>query len=123
MFIKLIKTTEDYENALERVDLLMRDDLSEMEHNELELLLHLIDVYEEKQFPIDLPTPIEAIKFKMEQLGLKQQDLVQYIGSKSRVSEVLNGKRELTLNMIRALHKGLNIPAEIFMQICEQKTA
>ncbi len=76
----------------------------------------LVEAYEEKHYPIALPNPISAIKFRMEQQGLKQSDLIPYIGSKSKVSEVLSGKRALSKQMIRALHEGLNIPLEVLIQ-------
>ncbi len=114
--MKLIKSIEDYKQALERLDYLLSIETTQNESDELEVLLLLIETYEDEQFPIDLPNPIEAIKFKMEQHGLKQKDLVTYIGSKSKVSEVLNGKRPLTLSMMRALHTHLGIPAEVLLQ-------
>ena len=84
--------------------------------DELDLLALVIETYEKERFPIGLPEPIEAIRFRMDQAGLSQRDLVPYMGSKSRVSEVLAGKRSLTLTMIRALHEGLGIPAEVLLQ-------
>ncbi len=116
MEIKLIKTNNDYELALERVDELLSLSLSDTQRDELELLVHLIEIYEDNQFPINLPSPVDAILFRMEQQNLKQRDLVRYIGSKSRVSEVLNRKRPLTIKMIRALSVGLNIPTEVLIQ-------
>jgi HTH-type transcriptional regulator / antitoxin HigA len=86
------------------------------EGDELELLSLLIDNYEKEKFPIDLPDPIEAIKFRMEQLGYKQKDLAEAIGLKSRVSEILNRKRKLTLDMIRKLHEVLGIPTDVLVQ-------
>jgi HTH-type transcriptional regulator/antitoxin HigA len=80
------------------------------------LLSLLIDNYEKEKFPIDLPDPIEAIKFRMEQLGFKQKDLAEAIGLKSRVSEILNRKRKLTLDMIRKLHEVLGIPTEVLVK-------
>lgn len=117
MQAKLIKTAYEYEAALQHIEsLLALDSASLEETDELELLVHLVEIYEDKEYPIDLPSPIEAIKFKMEQQGLKQKDLVPFIGSKSKVSEVLSGKRPLTLNMIRALAVGLHISADILVQ-------
>lgn len=114
---KLIKTKVEYEDALKRIDALMDIDApTSGQIDELELLAHLVEQYEEKEFPMDIPSPIAAIKFKMEQLNLKQGDLIPFIGSKSHVSEVLNGKRKLTLKMLRALHNGLGIPAKILLQ-------
>lgn len=114
--MKLIKTEQDHREALVRIEKLMALGDSPDVLDELELLAHLAEKYEEEQFPIDFPTPIAAIKFRMEQLGLKQKDLIQYIGSKSKVSEVLNGKRSLTLDMMRRLNKGLGISPEILLQ-------
>ncbi len=116
MIQKVIKTEEDYQKALSRIDGLMNSELNAAETNELELLVILVELYEEKQYPIGMPDPIEAIKFRMEQQGLSQNDLVPYMGSKSKVSEVLNKKRPLSLSMMRALHKGLAVPAEILLQ-------
>ena len=115
MIHKVIKTEKDYNDALKRVDELMDAAPNTEEGDELELLVTLIEIYEDKQNHIDLPDPIEAIKFRMEQADLNQQALVPYIGSKSKVSEVLNKKRPLTLSMMRALHKGLGIPAEVLL--------
>jgi HTH-type transcriptional regulator/antitoxin HigA len=116
MIPKVIKNDRDYEAALARIDELMDATRDTPEGDQLELLTTLVEAYEEQHFPIDLPDPIEAIRFRMEQAGLKQQDLVPYIGSRSKVSEVLSGRRPLSLKMIRALHKGLNIPAEVLLR-------
>lgn len=116
MVPKVIKTPREYEAALERVETLMDAKLGTAESDELELFVTLIELYEDKHYPIDLPDPISAIRFRMEQSGLKQQDLVQYIGSRGKVSEVLNGKRPLSLKMIRSLHVGLGIPADVLLQ-------
>lgn len=114
--VKLIKTEADYQEALDRIDVLMDAESGTPEGDELEVLAALVEMYEDRHFPIDLPDPIEAIKFRMEQAGLTQKDLIPYIGSKSKVSEVLNGKRALTLSMMRALNAHLNIPAEILLR-------
>jgi len=116
--IKVIKTEQDYEEALKFVEGLMsRDpDPDSAEGEQLSLLTALIQDYEAKQFPESLPDPIEAIKFRMEQADLKPADLVPYIGSRSRVSEILSGKRQLTLDMVRALSDGLGIPAKILVR-------
>jgi HTH-type transcriptional regulator/antitoxin HigA len=116
MKIKLIRTEEDYQQALERLEELIDAAPDSSEEEELDLLSFLIDHYEEEHFPIDLPDPVEAIKFRMEQQGLTRKDLVAYIGSQSKVSEVLNHKRSLSLSMIRALHEGLDIPAEVLLR-------
>ena len=119
MNIKLIKTEDDYFSALKRIDELFDSEPNTPEGDELELIVTLVELYEKNNFPIESPTPIEAIKFRMEQLNLSQKDLVQYIGSKSKVSEVLSGKRSLSLNMIRKLSVGLGISAEILIQPIE----
>jgi HTH-type transcriptional regulator/antitoxin HigA len=115
---KLIKTSKEHETALERLEeLMLGNPVPDSEDaNELELLALLIKAYEDKNIVIPPPTPIEAIRFRMEQAGLTQKDLVPFIGTKSRVSEVLAGKRPLTLAMARKLHKGLGIPAEILLE-------
>ena len=112
---KVIKTDAEYEAALARLDELLDAEPGTPEGDEFELWVTLVEAYEDSQFPIELPDPISAIRFRMEQAGLRQVDLVQYIGSRSRVSEVLNGKRKLSLSMIRRLHKGLGIPAEVLL--------
>jgi HTH-type transcriptional regulator/antitoxin HigA len=91
--------------------------------DELELLLLLVETYEEKAYPIDLPDPIEALRFRMEQGGLEPKDLIQYIGSKSKVSEVLNGCRPSSLTMIRKLVTGLHLPAEVALRTSEAPSA
>lgn len=111
--LKAIKTKKAFTDSLNRIYELMQLDLktNSDEFNELEVLSILVDDYEKKKFPIDLPDPIEAIKFRLEQLNLDRSTLVSIIGSKSRTSEILSGKRKLSLSMIRALHGKLNIPA------------
>ena len=116
MTYKVIKAEGDYQRALARIDELMDAEPNTPEGDELELLINLVELYEEKKYPIDMPDPVEAVKFRMEQLNINQQALVPFIGSKSKVSEVLNKKRPLSLSMMRALHKGLGIPAEILLQ-------
>ncbi|MBN1223812.1 MAG: ImmA/IrrE family metallo-endopeptidase [Candidatus Aminicenantes bacterium] len=116
MIQKIIKKEEDYQAALSRIDELMDAEPNTLEGDELELLVTLVELYEGQKYPIDMPDAVEAIKFRMEQSGLNQQDLVPFMGSKSKVSEVLNRKRPLSLSMMRALHKGLDIPAEILLQ-------
>lgn len=108
---RVIRTEEDYELALARIGALMDAEAGTAEGEELDLWVTLVQLYEEKVHPIPLPDPIEAVKFHMDQCGLKQKDLVPYMGSTSRVSEVLSGKRPLNLAMIRRLHRGLGIPA------------
>lgn len=116
--IKVIKTAEDHSDAMERLMTLMDADPEEgsTEDNELEVLALLIEQYESAQFSTDLPDPVEAIKFRMEQQGLTRKDMRPYFGSDSKTSEVLNGKRSLSLLMIRKLHKGLEIPADVLIQ-------
>lgn len=116
MTIKPIKTEKDYERALQRLDEIFDAKPNTAESDELEVLGILIDEYEQSHFPIDLPDPIEAIKFRMEQMGYTQNDLANVIGLKSRASEVLNRKRKLSLNMIRNLHNEMNIPTEVLIQ-------
>jgi len=120
--IKVIKTEKDYGEALELVETLINHDPDpdSEEGEQLSLLGTLIEDYEERIFPEKLPNPIDAIKFRMEQAGLKPVDLIPYIGSRSRVSEILSGKRQLTINMIRALESGLGIPAKVLIQKPEQ---
>lgn len=116
MNIKPIKTGKDYEEALARLELLFDAKKGSAEGDELEILGILIDQYEIQKFPIDLPDPVEAIKFRMEQSGYKQSDLANIIGLKSRASEVLNRKRKLSLEMIRLLHEKWNIPTDVLIQ-------
>ena len=116
MNIKPIKTEQDYQEALDRLEVIFDAKKGSPEGDELEILGLLIEKYESMYFPIDLPDPIEAIKFRMEQMGYTQSDLVKIIGLKSRVSEILNKKRKLTLEMIRKIHVALNIPTEILVQ-------
>ncbi len=112
MNIQPIKTELDYEQALSAVDKLWGAKEGTPEGNELDVFLVLIESYENKHYPIDPPDPVEAIKFRMEQMNLSRKDLEKYIGSRGRVSEVLNRRRNLSLNMIRNLHSQLHIPLE-----------
>jgi HTH-type transcriptional regulator / antitoxin HigA len=114
---KLIKSEEQYEEYLHFAEALIDIDPEpgSKKGDEFELLTLLIENYEDQHYPIDFPDPIEAIKFRMEHQGITQKELASYIGSASKVSEILSGKRPLTLSMIRKLHKGLNIPAEILL--------
>jgi len=116
--IKVIKTEQDYRTALKIVEELMDRDPNpdSPEGERLSLLTALIQDYEARVFPQTLPDPIEGIKFRMDQNNLKPADLIPYIGSRSRVSEILSGKRQLTLDMVRALSKGLGIPAKVLIQ-------
>ncbi|RLD05370.1 MAG: hypothetical protein DRI32_04180 [Chloroflexi bacterium] len=116
MKAKIIKTEAEYDAALAYVETLMDAEPNSPEEAELELFSVLVENYEKEKYPIGLPDPIEAIKFRMEQEGLTRKDMRVYLGSQSKVSEVLNRKRPLSLAMIRALHKGLDIPAEVLLQ-------
>lgn len=116
MEIKPIKTEEDYQAALEEIESLFNAQPDTPEGDRLEVLTTLIEAYEEKHYSIPLPDPIEAILYFMESRGLSRRDLEPYIGSRARVSEVLNRKRQLTMEMIRKLHKGLGISAEVLIQ-------
>jgi len=116
MRILPIRTEKDYEKTLERLEEIFDSKRGSKEGDELEILSILIDQYEKENFPIGLPDPIEAIKFRMDQMGIKQKDLVEYLGFKSRVSEIMNKKRKLTLDMIRSLNRNLNIPTEVLVQ-------
>ncbi len=114
---KVIKTKSDYELALAHLETLMDDAQPRTrQEEELELFAVLVENYEREHFPIGLPDPVEAIKFRMEQQGLTRKDLEPFIGSQSKISEVLNHKRPLSIAMIRALHKGLDIPVEVLLQ-------
>jgi HTH-type transcriptional regulator / antitoxin HigA len=112
MKAKLIKTEEDYNLALARIDELFDSKPESKDFDEVELLLALVELYEEKHYRIEAPDPIEAIKFRMEQMGMKRVDLAKYLGTRGRVSEILNKQRNLTLAMIKKLHKEFGIPAE-----------
>lgn len=115
MDIKPIKTEQDYNDSVKRVDDLWGTKKDTAKGDELDLLITLIESYEMKHWPIAPPDPIDAIKFRMEQMDMTNADMVKYLGSQSRVSEILNRKRSLTLKMIRSLYKGLNIPADILL--------
>jgi len=112
MTIKPIKTERDYQNALKQIEKLWDAKPNTPKGDRLEVLVTLVEAYEQKHYKIEPPDAIEAIKFRMEQLGLKQSDLAKYLGGRSRASEVLNRKRKLTVHMMRALRKHLDIPAE-----------
>ena len=116
MNIKPIRTKKDYEQALSRLEEIFDSKKGTEKGDELEILGMLIENYENEKFPIGFPDPIEAIKFRMEQLGYNQTDLANVVGLKSRASEILNRKRKLSLEMIRQLHDRLNIPTEVLIQ-------
>lgn len=110
-----IRTEADYEKALSRIEILMDAEYGTTEGDELDILTTLVENYEAKHFPIPACDPIEAIRFRMEQMGLEAKDLTPIIGSRSKVSEVLNHKRQLSISMIRNLHAQLNVPYESLM--------
>jgi len=112
MDIKVLKTEDDYNQALERLDEIFHAPADSKEGDEAELLSILIEKYEDDHYPIEPPDPIEAIKFRMEQMGMTKKELAEIIGYKSRVSEIFSRKRKLTLKMIRDLHDKLKIPYE-----------
>lgn len=115
MDIRPIKTEQDYNDSIARVEELWGAKRDTSEGDELDLLVTLVESYEMKHYPIAPPDPIDAIKFRMEQMGMSKADMVKYLGSQSRVSEILNRKRALTLKMVKSLYKGLKIPAEILL--------
>ncbi len=115
MDIRPIRTKRDYERALRHIEALMDAEPGTDEGDELDVLATLVDVYEEKHFPVDVADPVDAILFRMEQQELERKDLEAFIGSRHRVSEVLNRKRGLSLDMIRRLHAGLGIPLEVLV--------
>jgi HTH-type transcriptional regulator / antitoxin HigA len=115
MKAKVIKTESDYMAALARIDKLMDAKANTAQGDELEVWSLLVHEYEDRVFPIDKPDPITAIRFRMEQRGLRPVDLVPLLGSRSRVSEVLSGRRDLTVKMIRSLVEHLGIPAEVLI--------
>jgi len=125
MLLKPIKNEMDYDNALMRVDELMElnPELGTTESDELEVIVMLIEKYEEKEWAISEPDPIEAIKVRMEQMHLKQKDLIPYIGNKSKVSEVLNRKIGLSLSMITNIATGLHLPLESLIQLPKKSVA
>ncbi len=112
---KIIKNAKEHEAALARIEKLMDARRGTPEADELELLATLVEMYEDEAYPIDEPDPVEAIRFRMEQQGLRPRDLVPYIGSRSKVSEILSGHRTLSLRMIRGLSAGLGIPAAVLV--------
>lgn len=123
MDVKPIKTNRDYRRALKAVEGLMNAKRGTLEGDRLDILVTLVEAWEAKHYPLDLPDPVAAIEYHMEQKGLKPGDLVPYIGSRNRVYEVLNRKRPLTLRMVWRLHKGLGIPAESLIKVSEGRAA
>ncbi len=116
MTIKPIKTKKDFQAAMNRLDVIFDSKAGTPTGDELEILTMLIEKYEDEHVQIDYPDPIEAIKFRMEQMGYTQNDLAKVVGLKSRASELLNKKRKLTLDMIRKLHISLSIPTDVLIQ-------
>jgi HTH-type transcriptional regulator/antitoxin HigA len=121
--IKPIRSEADYEAALAEIEQLFEAEPGTPAGDRLEVLTTLVEAYEEKHYPIPLPDPIEAIYYYLESRGLSRRDLEPYLGSRARVSEVLNRKRPLSLEMIRRLNNGLGIPAEVLIQPYEYKQA
>ncbi len=115
MNIKPIKTEQDYDNALNRLSKIFDAQINTPNGDEAEILVVLIDNYEQEHYPINAPDPITAIKIRMEEMGLQQKDLVGVIGGKSRVSEILNKKKKLTVEMIRVLEEKLNLSASVLI--------
>ena len=113
---RIIKTEEEYKQALERLEIIFDAEPETTEGDELELLSLLIDNYEKIHYHIDLPDPVEAIKFRMEQLHYKPKDLADVLGFRSRVTEILNRKRKLSLDMIRKINKKMHISTEVLVQ-------
>ena len=116
MQIKPIKTEKDYNNALKEIERLFDSEPGTPNGDHLEVLSTLVEAYEDEHYPIPAPDPVEAINYFMESRGLTRTDIEPYIGSRARVSEILNRKRPLTLTMIQRLHTELGIPAEILVQ-------
>lgn len=116
MKIKPIKTEADYREALKRLEVIFDAAIGTKESDEADILGLMVDEYEKKHYPIDAPDPIEAIKIRMEEMQLRQVDLVEAIGGKSRVSEIINRKRKLTVEMIRKLNKRLNLSAGLLIK-------
>lgn len=123
MEIKPIRTKTDYRKALKEIETLMNAQAGTPEGERLDVLATLVEAYERKHFPMDLPDPVEAIKFRMEQSGLAPRDLVPMIGRLNRVYEILNRRRPLTLKMVWRLHRELGIPAESLIKQDERRKA
>ena len=123
MEIKPIKTKADYRAALKEIEGLMSARAGSREGERLDVMVTLVEAYEKKHYPLDLPDPVEAIKFRMEQMALAPKDLVPMIGQINRVYEILNRKRPLTLQMIRRLHRKLDIPADSLIKEPGQRRA
>lgn len=116
MEIKPIRNEADYERALRRIEELWDSAEGSAQSDELDIVTTLVEAYERERYPVDLPSPIDAIKFRLEQRGQDKRSLIGIIGHRTRVYEVMGGKRPLSLQMIRRLHETLNIPAEVLIQ-------
>jgi len=123
MDVQPIRTKRDYSRALKEIERLMGAKRGTADGDRLDVLVTLVEAWETKHYPIDLPDPVEAIKFHMEQKALEPSDLIPFIGSRNRVYEVLNRKRPLTLRMIWRLHRGLGIPAESLIKVGDDQAA
>jgi HTH-type transcriptional regulator / antitoxin HigA len=123
MDIAPLKNRRDYRKALKEIETLMQARRNTPEGDRLDVLVTLVEAWERKHYPLDLPDPVEAIKYHMEQNGLAPRDLIPFIGSRNRVHEVLNRRRPLTLKMIQRLHAGLRIPAESLLKIGHDRAA
>lgn len=123
MDITPIKSQRDYRRVLGEIEGLMGARRNSREGDRLDVLVTLVEAWERKHYRLDLPDPVEAIRYHMEQNGLQPRDLIPFIGARNRVHEVLNRRRELTINMIRRLHEGLGIPAESLIKIGRQGAA
>jgi HTH-type transcriptional regulator / antitoxin HigA len=123
MDIKPIKTQRDYRRVLKEIEGLMNARRNTAEGDRLDVLVTLVEAWEARHYPLDLPDAVEAIKYHMEQKGLAPRDLIPFIGSRNRVHEVLSRKRPLTLAMIQRLHEGLRIPAESLIKVSRHKAA
>jgi HTH-type transcriptional regulator/antitoxin HigA len=121
--LKPIRSKADYKNALAEVERLWGAKSGTPPGDRLDILATLIDAYEDEHYPIDPPDPIEAIKFRMEQLGLRRKDLEPLIGTRTRVAEILNRRRSLSIAMIRRLHDRLGIPADVLIRPSRKKKA
>ena len=123
MDIAPLKNRHDYRRALKEIESLMQAMRNTPEGDRLDVLVTIVEAWERKRYPLDLPDPVEAIKYHMEQNGLAPRDLIPFIGSRNRVHEVLNRKRPLTLKMIQRLHAGLRIPAESLLKVGRDRAA
>jgi HTH-type transcriptional regulator/antitoxin HigA len=123
MDIAPLKNRHDYRQTLKEIETLMQARRNTPEGDRLDVLVTLVEAWERKHYPLDMPDPVEAIKYHMEQNGLAPRDLIPFIGSRNRVHEVLNRKRPLTLKMIQRLHAGLRIPAESLLKIGRDRAA